>query len=466
MGVARTFYDSDRMPELEAGDLVLNKLRVVRCLGQGASGVVYEVIHEVTTHRRALKVIHHDLAREPSLVQRFLREATVAAKIDSPFVTETIDAGRLPSGQPYLLMEYLDGQPLEELLQTRGALSPALAIEVARQVCRGLDAAHVAGIIHRDLKPENIFVVDGDPTAIKLLDFGIAKFTHQAVEQNATAQGALLGTPLYMSPEQFADGADVDRRTDLYSLGVVLYECLAGLHPYPSGTLAQLAARIMTEQPPPPTQYCETLPPALADVVMRALEKLPEDRYESATEMEEALAAVVVDDDTGTDTPADVGLDSAPETLRDTPEVASLEVSDTLVDSSGPPASASVVPPSRARWTWAAVAMTVTLVAAVVLVLAQWSSGDDGQPGSTSPTTVGDASAPEPRATTEGPVSTAPATTAPTATTTGEPSAGGASAAPSTTSPPATAAPRPVPRPRSPLPPPPSDIAPVTEFPE
>ena len=269
---------------------MLGKLRVLSCLGRGGSGIVYEVRHEVTTHRRALKVIHADLAQEPSIVKRFLGEATVAAKIDSPHVADTIDAGRLPNGQPYLLMEYLEGRPLDALLESRAALPVEICLDIARQACAGLAVAHEAGIVHRDLKPENLFLVGDDaPYHVKLLDFGIAKFTQQTVEHKATAQGALLGTPHYMSPEQFADGASVDQRTDIYSLGVVLYECLTGFHPYPSGTLAQLATRIMTETPALPSEHRPGISPGVDALVMRTLEKLPEDRFETARELGDAI---------------------------------------------------------------------------------------------------------------------------------------------------------------------------------
>ena len=215
------------------GRVLLGKLEVVRRLGAGGMGAVYEVIHRLTHHHRALKVLHSELARDADVVARFLREASVAGTLQSPHVVETFDAGQLEDGSPYVLMELLEGSPLTDLI-AGGAVTPARTVRIVLEACEGLQAAHTAGIVHRDIKPDNLFLTIGSGGAerIKLLDFGISKFARPAEDDvRLTQTGLVLGTPLYMSPEQASADADLDERTDIYSLGVILYELLSGGRP-------------------------------------------------------------------------------------------------------------------------------------------------------------------------------------------------------------------------------------------
>ena len=234
-------------PSIDPGTLVGGKLRIVRLLGTGGMGAVYEVEHELTKHRRALKLLHARYKVYPELIQRFLREASAAGRIGNPHIAETFDAGELETGDPYLVMELLKGETLADLLRRKQTLTVTEASELVRQACTGVQAAHDAGIVHRDLKPENLFVIERDHRPfVKILDFGISKFDPQLTggEMSMTREGTSLGTPLYMPPEQVRGDKRIDARADVYALGVILYECVTGRRPYEAETLAHLAVLI------------------------------------------------------------------------------------------------------------------------------------------------------------------------------------------------------------------------------
>ncbi len=283
------------------------KLEVIAKLGAGGMGVVYEVRHRHTRHLRALKVLHPHYGHSADVVRRFLREASVAGMLQSPRVVETYDAGVLEDGSAYVLMERLHGSSLAELIGDAGALGPARAARLVIEACEGLEAAHAAGIVHRDLKPENVFVVaarDGSEH-VKILDFGISKFT--TVERRAigggpddartqrdptklTRDGQLMGTPMYMAPEQLEGAALADARSDVYAMGVVLHECLAGAPPYTAASLPKLLVDIETGDYPALLERVPGLDPALAAVVERAMAREPAERFQTAAELAGALA--------------------------------------------------------------------------------------------------------------------------------------------------------------------------------
>jgi serine/threonine-protein kinase len=257
------------------GDVIAGKLQVIRRLGEGGMGAVYEVEHTITRHRRALKLLHAQYAQNPGVLARFLREASAAGRIGNEHIAETFDAGTLESGEPYLVMELLQGEPLSGVLQRRGGRLPlGELVDLVGQACEGIGAAHRKGIIHRDIKPDNLFVIerDGRPF-VKVLDFGISKFDASLLGENGqpiTREGTMLGTPYYMSPEQFRGEAGVDERADVYSLGVLLYECAAGVRPFDGATLPELMLRIAEGNPPSLAQLRPDLPPDFVQLVHRA----------------------------------------------------------------------------------------------------------------------------------------------------------------------------------------------------
>jgi eukaryotic-like serine/threonine-protein kinase len=282
----------EEFPTLPPGTLIAGKLRLIRTLGAGGMGIVYEVEHEITKHHRALKVLHAYAAEQPGVVERFLREASAAGRVGNAHVAETFDAGKLDSGEPYLLMELLDGETVDHLLQRSGPLDPGILSDLIHQACEGVQAAHEAGIIHRDLKPENLMIVtrDGAPF-VKILDFGISKFDAERTgSMKLTTEGLVMGTPYYMSPEQVRGSSTIDARTDIYALGVILYECATGVRPFEAQTVQHLAVLIHEGKPVPLATRRSALPQAFYDIVNRAMATDREQRFESAKTMALALA--------------------------------------------------------------------------------------------------------------------------------------------------------------------------------
>jgi eukaryotic-like serine/threonine-protein kinase len=280
-------------PPLPPGTVLAGKFRVVKPLGQGGMGAVYVVEHVITRHERALKILHPEMAANREVVERFLREASAAGHIGSEHIVETFDAGTLETGAPYIVMELLKGETLSDRL-LRGDLGLDELSEIFRQACAGVQAAHDAGIVHRDLKPENLFVAerDGRPF-VKILDFGISKFDPtRSGELSVTREGAALGTPYYMSPEQILGSRAVDHRTDVYALGVVLYECLTRKRPFEAETLPMLTVRIHEGHYVPVSALRPGLPSAVDAVIQRALARQPEERFQGVSDLAAAFAGV------------------------------------------------------------------------------------------------------------------------------------------------------------------------------
>lgn len=277
------------------GATLAGKLRVIRLIGAGGMGAVYEVEHELTKHRRALKLLHAEMVRSPGVVARFLREASAAGRIGSRHIVETFDAGQLETGEPYIVMEMLKGKPLDALIEKKGRLDYAQAVEILKQACDGVQAAHDAGIVHRDLKPENLFLVESNRIFVKILDFGISKFDPSRTEgMNLTQEGTALGTPFYMSPEQVRGESNLDARTDVYALGVVLYECLTGKKPFDADSLPHLAVLIHEGKYPPLKSIRPDAPVGLESVIARAMAVDRNHRYPTARALGQALQEVDV----------------------------------------------------------------------------------------------------------------------------------------------------------------------------
>ena len=274
------------------GTLVASRLRVVRIIGVGGMGTVYEVEHELTKHHRALKILHARAARQPSVVERFVREASAAARVANAHVAETFDAGKLDTGEPYLLMELIDGETLDQRLQRTGTIEVGELTDLVHQACEGVHAAHQAGIVHRDLKPENLIVTvrDGAPF-LKILDFGISKFDSERTGAlGITTEGSVMGTPYYMSPEQVLASPSLDARTDVYSLGVILYECACGVRPYEAQSVEHLAVLIHEGKATPVDVRQPGLPAAFCAAVHRAMAVDRNARFSTARELAEAIA--------------------------------------------------------------------------------------------------------------------------------------------------------------------------------
>jgi serine/threonine protein kinase len=266
--------------------------QMVRELGRGGMGTVWMAEHSLIQKRVAVKVLHAHLARERSLVSRFLSEARTLTLIQHPNVVSLYDLS-LREGRPYLVMEYLEGQSLASFAQ--GPLEPALAVELLSQVCDALGAAHAHGVVHRDLKPANVFLVPGSQGRhrVKLLDFGIAKLLTYPTGMTPTQNGMLLGTPEFMAPEQCA-GLPVDARADLYAVGVMGYVLVTGKLPFTGAHPAEVLLAQVMKAPRLAHEVRPEVPQALSSVLARAMAKRPEDRFASAEELRQALQATLV----------------------------------------------------------------------------------------------------------------------------------------------------------------------------
>ena len=276
------------------GKIVDERYRVVRLLGTGGMGTVYEAVHQGTGRRVALKVIANaELAADGGAIGRFQREAKAAGTVDTQHIAQVLDAGTdRATGIPYIAMEFLLGNDLRELSVTLGALDVHLALRIVGQACAGIQKAHDFGIVHRDIKPANLFLArqpDGG-VIVKVLDFGIAKLPSKLLSGadalTATTTGRLLGSPLFMSPEQIRGLKTLDHRTDIWALGAVLYQTLAGQPPFAeSETVGQLMFAICSQRPTPVDKVAPWVRPEAAAIVDRALRLEPEERYPTAEAM-------------------------------------------------------------------------------------------------------------------------------------------------------------------------------------
>ncbi|HVR02896.1 MAG TPA: serine/threonine-protein kinase, partial [Polyangia bacterium] len=276
---------------IEVGQTVGN-YRVLEKIAQGGKGDVYLAEHPVIGRKAALKVIHPQHARNVDVVARFVNEASALSRIGHEHIVEVTDFGRTPAGDFYIIMEYLKGRSLADLIVAEAPFAPARALELAVQIADALAASHAQGVIHRDLKPENVFLVTRgrEPDFVKVLDFGLAKLLHDdGAAPHETRAGVVMGTPYYMAPEQCVGARELDGRADVYALGVVLFEMLTGKLPFGGDSDGEVLMKQMTFPPPAARSLVPDVPAALDAIVRRALAKAPADRFPSMAALGEAL---------------------------------------------------------------------------------------------------------------------------------------------------------------------------------
>jgi eukaryotic-like serine/threonine-protein kinase len=301
------------------GVVLAGRYEVLRRIGEGGMGAVYEARHTLIGKHVAVKVLLEKFHAQSDLVARLLQEARLASSIGHENIVDVTDFGTTDDGRSFVVMEFLDGESLAELAMREAPLPIERSLRIARQVASALGAAHAKGIFHRDVKPENIYLVQrGDADFVKVVDFGISKAVKPGGDEGPEAYrlthtGLLLGTPLYMSPEQARGSEDLDHRVDIWALGVLLYECLTGEVPFHANNYLQIISQVLTHQPMPPSQLRPELgiPDAVEAVVMRAMEKDRALRYQTMAELERDLERLLAGDQNVGSRPLPEGVRSA-----------------------------------------------------------------------------------------------------------------------------------------------------------
>ncbi len=278
------------------GSVLNGKYRIEKVIGIGGMGIVYAAHHEQLGERVALKLMLSDMARRPEAVARFINEARAAAKIKNEHVARVMDVGTIDGdGGAFMALEFLEGHDVEQILEARGRLSASEAVDYVLQALEAIAQAHALGIVHRDLKPANLFMArqQSGEDIIKVLDFGISK-AQSGFDMpgggGLTSTQEILGSPLYMSPEQLRSSRTVDARADIWSIGVILYELTTGIRPFDGETAGAVFAAILVEVPVPPRQVCPELPPDLERVILKCLARAADDRYQDVAHLAAELA--------------------------------------------------------------------------------------------------------------------------------------------------------------------------------
>ena len=396
MGVLIDEGDLHGAAGVRAGEVLAGRYRVDKVLGVGGMGVVVAAHHVQLDTQVAIKFLLPSMLNKPEAVMRFAREARAASRITSEHVARVFDVGTLENGAPYMVMEHLDGGDLSTWLLERGPLPTELAVEFVLQACVAVADAHGLGIIHRDIKPANLFCVrrsDGQ-FLIKVLDFGISKLSDlgpAGAVGSATQTSALMGSPHYMSPEQMRSSRDVDARTDIWALGVVLYELLTAKTPFSGETFAEILIHLATLPPPPLREARPDVPEVLERVILKCLEKDRADRHANVADLALALlpfgprrARASVDRIAGIIRGAGLSASIAPppSSLGSPPSPAEASPPQTAATWAKPPGVSS----SRRTALGAAASLGVLVVAAGLALV--WQSRTEAAPGAASPGTT------------------------------------------------------------------------------
>jgi eukaryotic-like serine/threonine-protein kinase len=325
----------------------IGNYRVTSLLGEGGMGVVYLAQHPVFGRKVAIKLLHAVLARDTDIVARFFNEARAIHMVAHENIVEILDFGQTPDGQPYFIMEYLSGESLSDAI-ARGPMATEQVEAIGVQMCRALGAAHGKGIVHRDLKPHNVqLVIKADGSLqVKILDFGVAKILESPDGTNSvkTRTGSLMGTPLYMSPEQCKGAGVLDHRTDIYSLGVILFEMLSGRPPFNAEGVGELFAKHMLEDPPPVTDFVPSAPAHLAAAIMKSLAKDAAARFQNMEDFRKAIVGEV-----RVTAPATTGVRRLPNAQNTMAQTISARASTTLSSASSEIDDALELKPKRTK---------------------------------------------------------------------------------------------------------------------
>jgi serine/threonine-protein kinase len=305
-----------RLSLVHPGDTIEGRYKIVRALDEGGMGTVYLAEHVLIKRRVAIKMLHEELASDSEVVERFMNEARAAGTLGHPNIVESTDMGFTREGIPYIVFEFLEGSLLVDEVYRLGGMPVKRALKIAHQIASALEAAHKAGIVHRDLKSENIFLTDKDerPDHVKVLDFGISRFME--LETDSNKRNGVMGTPEFMAPEQITDPEHVDRRADIYALGVILYEMLTARRPFAADANPEVTLTKVVHDPPPPLDK-ENVPPGLSEMIMdKLLAKDPAKRYQSMRDLQGALEAFFnIVRPTGSITPIAIEVPSVPAEL-------------------------------------------------------------------------------------------------------------------------------------------------------
>lgn len=388
--------------KIQPGGDVTPNVRLVRPLGSGGMGAVWIAEHLGLHTLVAVKFLHGEHAKDEQLRARFSREASAAALVKSAHVVRVYDHGVTDDGTPFIVMELLEGHDLAKEITTNGPLQPAYVVMIVSQLAKALEQAHAKGVVHRDIKPENIFLTnEGGEVFVKLLDFGVAKSESlsrsKTTSDKSTTVGQILGTPFYMSLEQLKDSKDIDYRTDLYSLGVVVYEALTKQLPYQEETLAALAIAVSDGVYVPPSAINPALPRSFDAWFAKACARTPSERFQSAREMSDALklatgVAREIDASSGAYKQVVIQPSTHDVAFNDATELAAAPARSTMRDTSFTTSGGSAPKPKSRVW----IAAPAALVLFVALGIAGtwWARGRTEPKPAVSMTGVVTASAP------------------------------------------------------------------------